>query len=156
MMINFDFDKGVFNLRAAGLSIKDNKVLLVYYPNMGGIWSLPGGRCDFDEDTKTAVIREYKEETGVDIKVLDKHYFAENFFTVKGKKYHEILITHEVQIPEDSDLYKQDDFIGQEGEKELKFKWIEIAKLSDYTIKPNFLVELIKDPAKNAYIINRD
>ena len=50
---------------------KDGKVLLVKrrnYPSKG-YWALPGGRVEYGESVTATVIREVKEETGLDIKV---------------------------------------------------------------------------------------
>lgn len=45
---------------------KDNKILLVHENN--GTWSLPGGWVDVLESIKSNVIKEVKEETGLDVK----------------------------------------------------------------------------------------
>lgn len=45
---------------------KDNKILLVHENN--STWSLPGGWVDVLESIKSNVIKEVKEETGLDVK----------------------------------------------------------------------------------------
>lgn len=54
---------------------KENKALILQrhsnettYPNM---WELPSGRREFFEVTEGALIREMKEEAGVDVKIID-------------------------------------------------------------------------------------
>src|SRR3982751_4709214 len=49
---------------AYGIVIKDGKVLL---SRQFGKYDLPGGGVDPGEDLKAAVIREVKEETGIDV-----------------------------------------------------------------------------------------
>jgi ADP-ribose pyrophosphatase YjhB (NUDIX family) len=52
---------------------KDDRVLLIrrgHAPRKGS-WSLPGGRQNWGETVEEAVVREIREETGVDIRVLD-------------------------------------------------------------------------------------
>ena len=44
---------------------QDGKVLLVHENN--GTWSLPGGWCDVDQSVASNVIKEVKEETGLDV-----------------------------------------------------------------------------------------
>lgn len=44
---------------------RDGKILLVHENN--GTWSLPGGWCDVDQSVASNVIKEVKEETGLDV-----------------------------------------------------------------------------------------
>lgn len=46
---------------------KDGKILLVHEKN--GTWSLPGGWCDVDQSVADNVIKETKEEAGLDVAV---------------------------------------------------------------------------------------
>jgi 8-oxo-dGTP diphosphatase len=50
---------------------RDSEVLLVYRLNEPGqgMWSLPGGYMDADEDPARAAERECREETGLDVEV---------------------------------------------------------------------------------------
>lgn len=41
-------------------------------PPYFGFWSLPGGGTDKDEDPREACIREVKEETGLDVEILEE------------------------------------------------------------------------------------
>ena len=59
-----------------GVLILDGHVLLLL--NERGEWDLPGGRPDPGEDHRTALAREVREETGLDVVVgglLDEHLF---------------------------------------------------------------------------------
>ncbi|MEB2301431.1 NUDIX domain-containing protein [Lysinibacillus xylanilyticus] len=73
---------------------KANKILLVLRKKApeAGCWSLPGGKVDYMETIENAIIREIKEELGVDIEVTqlvcvtnhiiqseDVHYVAPTF-----------------------------------------------------------------------------
>lgn len=50
---------------AYGIVIRDGKVLLLR--QFGGRYELPGGALELGEDHKRAVIREVKEETGIEV-----------------------------------------------------------------------------------------
>lgn len=54
---------------ASGYLIKDKKVLLVHHRGFNK-WVPPGGHIEEDETPDQAVIREYKEEVGLDIDVV--------------------------------------------------------------------------------------
>ena len=51
---------------------KDNKSVLVQrkHEPFNGCWAVPGGYVELDETAETAAVREAKEETGFDIKLL--------------------------------------------------------------------------------------
>ncbi|HEM5156011.1 TPA: NUDIX hydrolase [Streptococcus suis] len=56
---------------------QEDKILLVQEND--GLWSLPGGWCDVDQSIKDNVVKEVKEEAGLDVEalrvvaILDKH-----------------------------------------------------------------------------------
>ncbi len=56
-----------------GAVIKDGKVLLVKraHPPNKGYWAIPGGKVEYGETLEQAVKREIREETGLDVEVLD-------------------------------------------------------------------------------------
>ncbi len=59
-----------------GVLIRDERVLLLL--NERGEWDLPGGRPDPGEDHRTALKREVREETGLEVEVgasLHEHLF---------------------------------------------------------------------------------
>ena len=47
---------------------KDDKILLTHENN--GTWSLPGGWCDVLESVASNIIKEVKEETGLDVETI--------------------------------------------------------------------------------------
>jgi len=51
-----------------------NKILLIKRstPPFVGYWALPGGRVDSGETVEQTIVREVKEETGLDITVVSK------------------------------------------------------------------------------------
>jgi 8-oxo-dGTP diphosphatase len=51
-----------------------NKILLIKRttPPFIGYWALPGGRCEPGESVEQTVVREVKEETGLDVAVVCK------------------------------------------------------------------------------------
>src|SRR4051812_10182704 len=56
-----------------GVVVHENRVLLVErgHEPMKGRWSIPGGLIDVGESLREAVIREVKEETGLDVEPVE-------------------------------------------------------------------------------------
>lgn len=52
----------------------DNKILLIKRNTIPfkGYWALPGGRMDYGENVEQTIIREVKEETGLDVTIVGK------------------------------------------------------------------------------------
>lgn len=68
---------------------KDKRVLLSKRDNphssfSHGKWQFPGGGIEFGEHPKDTVVREVKEEVGVDVKLLSPHPFVHHFFSHEG------------------------------------------------------------------------
>jgi 8-oxo-dGTP diphosphatase len=54
----------------AVIVLKDNELLLVKRNgSYEGMWCIPCGHVEYDEDVRVAATREFKEETGLDVKI---------------------------------------------------------------------------------------
>lgn len=64
-----DIPEGV-RVRVGGILIENDTVLLIAHKKDGQIyWLLPGGGLEFGESLEEALIREFKEELNIDIKL---------------------------------------------------------------------------------------
>jgi ADP-ribose pyrophosphatase YjhB (NUDIX family) len=64
-----------------GILLDDDRVLLSgnrWFSNRPLVWTLPGGRAEEGEGTAVALVREFREETGLYVEVLDLAYVAES------------------------------------------------------------------------------
>lgn len=85
-------DKLQWRPSAYGIILKDNSVLL---SKQFGKYDLPGGGIDLGEDVKAAVVREVKEETGIDVAVSKLIGFENSFFQAahsNNNSYHSLLV----------------------------------------------------------------
>lgn len=59
-------------LRVSGILIHNDSILLVEHKSIGKttiLWAPPGGGLQFGEDAETCLIREFKEETNLEVSV---------------------------------------------------------------------------------------
>lgn len=67
-----------FHITVKGIVVFENKVLLMkrVKPSTDGLgyWELPGGGLEYGESPNQALIRELKEETGLDIEIIKPVY----------------------------------------------------------------------------------
>ncbi|MBT2691657.1 NUDIX hydrolase [Bacillus sp. ISL-55] len=137
MDATFYMEKAVFNYRVAAVMIVDNHVL-IHKQVKDEHWALPGGRVELLEDSQTSVVREVKEELGIDIKVDRLLWFTENFFDYNNKDYHEIGLYYKVAPLNGSFNFHKDEFFGEEGER-LIYQWVPISNLEKIKLYPEFI-----------------
>lgn len=155
--IKIENNESVFNYRVA-IVIKNNGKVLVQKDDRVSHVTLPGGRCKLDEDSIETAIREFKEETDIDIKYRRSIGIIENFFTssFNNKKYHEILLIHELEfIPEEYYNIEEINNIEEKKKEHLKYIWINENKLKKSDFRPELLIDLL-NKKDFQHIINRD
>ena len=154
MDIKFVNDDGIkFNFRVAAIFKNGNKVLLQKNKKSGDYYSLIGGRVKFLEDTKKAMIREIKEEVGVNIKddELSLLEVVENFFVYDNTKFHELLFVYKV---DNESINNKDNFYTLDKDKNSINKWYDIDEAKNFDIRPSFAKHWFADTELNHNVIN--
>ncbi len=81
-----------------GVVIHDGRVLLVRRGSepLKGQWSIPGGTLELGETIAEGVVRELREETGVEVRVLDLVEVFERIFPGDGSRpqYHFVILDY--------------------------------------------------------------
>jgi ADP-ribose pyrophosphatase YjhB (NUDIX family) len=150
MDIRIIVDGVKLNVRSGIIIIKDNKILLHKNDNKDN-YVLPGGGVHFLESSEEAIIREIKEEIGLDIKVDGCISTIENMFEHDGIKFHEIYFIYKGSFIEDIDTSKIMENI--EG-KPIKYGFVDLDKIDDYYILPVVIKDILKN--NTSHIINRE
>ena len=114
---------------ASAIIINKGKVLLVNHRKLG-VWLYPGGHIENNETPDQTVIREVKEETGLDVEIIGKRdksladYRADVFVLhipyailceLIGKDHYHVDMIYSCKIASGSDNqinYKQDELKG--------------------------------------------
>jgi 8-oxo-dGTP pyrophosphatase MutT (NUDIX family) len=155
-MITFDEDHVRFTNRVVGIALDRARVLLHRTDDMN-FWALPGGRAELLEPSPETLVREMREEIGVEVQVDRLLWVAENFFTYGPRQFHEIGFYFLMQLPVDSPLRDQPSFLGHEGDMPVYFEWHPIASLENLVLYPTFLRTGLKSiPASVVHIIHTD
>ncbi len=155
-MITFDDQHIRFTHRVVGVALDRDRVLLHRTDEMN-FWALPGGRAELLEPSLETLVREMREEIGVEVKVDRLLWLAENFFEYGPRTHHEIGFYFLMHLPPDSPLRDQPTFLGHEGDMPVHFEWLPVAALEKVGLYPTFLRTGLKSiPTHIVHIIHTD
>lgn len=154
--VQFEKNNIVFNYRVA-IVIRNGKKILIQKDDRASHYTLPGGRCELGENSINTGIREFKEETGIDITLKKKVGMIENFFvsSFNGKNYHEILMIHEYKF-NDYNLYNKSSIANIEEKKKehLTYIWLNVDELKKANFKPEAILDMINKDEFQHYIFD--
>jgi len=117
-----------FNIRVYGLLIKENNQVLISDERRNNFCftKFPGGGLEFGEGIKEALVREFKEEMGLEIRVGELFYFNEHFQLSAFNPKHQLFSFYylvSLVIPKNVGLEKYQIPLINDGEKQ---RWIKI------------------------------
>ncbi|HFK1457591.1 TPA: NUDIX domain-containing protein [Bacillus cereus] len=134
--------------------IKDKKLLVAEY--IGHHYFLPGGHVEVGESAENALIRELREELGVNCSIKQFLGVIENKWEDREVLHHEINHIFEIDSQE-----LHIDFIPKSKESHLAFHWIDYNQeaLHTYKIMPapsvkELLERKLSDELLNCWISN--
>ncbi len=97
-----------------------------------------------------------QEELGKDIEITGYISTIENFFEMKGSKYHEIMFVHKAEFVDDNDKKIDYTLKNLEGKDYLQYEWIELDKINQYPLVPKVIQTVLKDGNFPVHKINKD
>lgn len=114
----------------------DNKVLIVRSTKWNSKYIIPGGHIELGEKMEDTLIREVKEETGLELSDIKLLSLKESIYSKSfGEEKHFIFIDYlcktdssEVHLNDEADCYQ----------------WISLEELDDYNLE-NFVKNLLKE-----------
>ena len=134
----FEGDDFVCGLRAAGILVRDGKILLQREAG-GREYAVPGGHVKVGEELSEALAREYAEELGISVSVGRLLFTEECFWEWKGRAHHDMGFYFEIEtrdvIPEG--------FRPHRDNPNVEVGWIPVEKIGPLTLYPEFLKEEI-------------
>jgi ADP-ribose pyrophosphatase YjhB (NUDIX family) len=85
---------------------QDNGVVLILRRNEPCLWAIPGGYCDYWESLEQAAVREAREETGLEVKLIEQfHTYSD---PQRDPRQHNITTVY-IALPIGGVLQAQDD-----------------------------------------------
>ena len=119
--------KPIVLVAAAALVDADNRVLIARRPegkSMAGLWEFPGGKVDADETPEAALIRELREELGIE--VCDTCVAPFTFASHTYESFHLLM-----------PLYLCRTWEGEiEPREGQEIAWVRAVRLADYPMPP--------------------
>lgn len=153
MDITLDVEDYKLNIRAAGVIIHNGKILAHRNINSDH-YALVGGRVQIGENSAKTVKREMQEELGKNIEITGYIATIENFFEMKGSKYHEILFVHQAEFINDEDKKIEYTLKNKEGKDYLQYEWLDLNKIEEYPLYPKAIQTILKEQKFPTHKIN--
>lgn len=140
MDISFVTDEGRFNYRVSAV-ILDGGRILAMHDERSPYFYLPGGRVRMGERAEDAVLREVREELGIEARIVRPLWLSQSFFNedVVRVDYHELCLYFLVDASAADLLTRGDRFRGPELRHVHDFEWLPFERLKDEYLYPLFL-----------------
>lgn len=147
MDIKIKTDEKVFNYCARAIIKQDEKFLLICV-NDAPYYHLPGGHVEIGENSKDAVLREIKEEVGIDVALGNLVLINEQFYDKQGVATHSMILYY-VAKPKAKIDTQNSVRMEKMGTKLIKneLRWVTLDELKTIDLRP----QLIKD-----FIVNNN
>jgi mutator protein MutT len=135
-------------IRPTGILIEDGKILLVKQELVEQThWSFPGGALEFGETIEQCLVREMKEETGLDIKVKELLYICDRFHQLNRHVVDMTFLVEKV-----GGELRSNSFIDKDREIIREIKMVSIDEIPNYGFSQK-LYRLVKEnfPGRGSY-----
>ena len=144
MDLTFKTEEGRFNCRVCAVFLHKGK-LLAMRDQRSPYYYLPGGRIQLHETMEAAVVREVREELGIDAKILRPLWLNQGFFTedVTGERFHELCLYFQMDASKTDLLSRGETFEQREGKNIHRFSWLPIDSLKEEYLYPVFIREKV-------------
>lgn len=140
MDITFETEAGRFNYRVCAVLLDRGRILAMH-DERSPYFYLPGGRVRMGERAEDAVLREVREELGIEARILRPLWLSQSFFNedVVRVDYHELCLYFLVDASATDLLTRGDRFRGPELRHVHDFEWLPFERLKDEYFYPLFL-----------------
>ena len=140
-------------IRPTGILIENERILLVKQEvTEKRHWSLPGGRLEPDETIEQCLIREMKEETGLEVRVKELLYLTDRFQRDNNIVHMSFLVERTGDSPTAFDWQHDDPKPSSSTKRVREIKMIPVNELTDYGFSSKFQELVEADfPGRGSY-----
>ena len=140
MDITFETEAGRFNYRVCAVLLDRGRIFAMH-DERSPYFYLPGGRVRMGERAEDAVLREVREELGIEARIVRPLWLSQSFFNedVAHVDYHELCLYFLVDASATDLLTRGDRFRGPELRHVHDFEWLPFERLKDEYFYPLFL-----------------
>lgn len=123
-----------FNIRVYGILINNGQLLVSdEYIKKNKITKFPGGGLEFGEGPKDCLIREFKEELNLSIKVIEHYYTTDFYVNSSFDTNSQIISIYYIVIPAEKMEFKVSlsphNYEVKEGAQSVR--WIKLSELKE-------------------------
>lgn len=133
-----------FNYRVAAFITCEGKILL-HRPESIDFWTFIGGRVKFNEDSYSAMKREFKEELDFEEENFKIRRYCENFFERSNILTSEILIVYNLEINSNHPLFKNMKFEKIDDNQVVYFEWFDKTEIENLRCLPFWIYDMAKE-----------
>ena len=104
---------------------RDKEILITRrldHVHLGGLWEFPGGKVEKDEPFEAALIREIREELGIEILAGHEFFTVEHDYPTKSVRLHFFHCTIQHGQPKPLEV--------------AEFRWVKPGELGDFEFPP--------------------
>ncbi len=141
-------------VRPTGILVEDNRILIVkQYVTDNRSWSLPGGKLEAGETIEQCLIREMKEETGLDISIKELAYITDRILTAHLHIVHMSFLIRRTSRKTNALEWTHEDVEASKSSSKLReIKMVPVAELTQYGFSSVFQQLVIADfPGRGSY-----
>ena len=140
----FSDEKSICHFRVAGVLIENDKLLVQKEIN-NDVYAIPGGHVSFGETSEDTLVREFKEEAGMNVLVNRLIWVEENFWKWGKKDAHNITFYYLVSLIGTADFSNK----PMKDNSNVFLRWVTFDELKELTIYPPFIKDKVSNISAN-------
>ena len=120
--------------------VKDHQLLLIKKSNFArfcaGMWEVPGGRMEPNENVKQHLAREVFEEVGISVNAIEPFFVWDWSLNIDEETIHHIVAVAIYCYPESDSVSISNQALNDDIEC---YKWVNFKDLKNYSFIPNMM-----------------